>query len=353
MNQPIEIKRRFLWSIVYRLIVPGNPIATHITKTGFLVSAVIAGIGIAAYAANNNLLFLIFSVLLSSLFLSLFLSLLHFRNIQWKFEIPTQPRAKEKTYLHLLVSNKNILFPVYSLSFEVLVNQQRQTYHTKLQEIILPGQQARVPIMLILPDRGHNRIEVLCVSSQFPFGFVNRRKEGKTVIKALAWTAQVSSEISLPSNSLHAENDHLPAQIRGSQEYSHVRKYVAGDQLKNIHWKASARTKNLLTKEFHHPNDQKLSITVSIQHPISSSTFETLCITFRQLAFLAKQKNLLQQVTFADQCIDVDQHHRSWVEFENCLACWEHQTVSEKKAKSVRLVMKSQQDQLLLTTESN
>lgn len=349
MADLIVVRRSFLWGVLYRILVPGKAVATRITKTGFLVSVVIGGLGIAAYSSNSNLLFAVFSILVSSLFLSLLLSLIHFRKISWQLLFPHKLRAQEPGNVVIEVHNERRIFPLYSLVFELRVNQEGKTIFAALSQGVLPRSKGRVVVSLNLPQRGYNRIEIVSVSSIFPFGFVNRCKSGNYVMRALAWTPQIKTSLPWRMPPLLQQHHAEQKTARGDEDFSHLRNYARGDHLKDIHWKASARAQKLLTIERDQPQKIQIRIAVMINHPLTHSLFEKLCITVRELARLAKENYDLQTVVLPHETLWF-QSHNSWSKFEDTLALW-NMPVIKKSPADISFSVQIKNDEIVLQTE--
>src|SRR5215218_6766613 len=82
------VRTPFTWSgLLWSLIFPRRRERIKATTAGVLLVALSMGIGMAAYNAANNILFITLSLLLACLVLSGVLSWINFRRIAWKLQL--------------------------------------------------------------------------------------------------------------------------------------------------------------------------------------------------------------------------------------------------------------------------
>ncbi|MEJ5226796.1 DUF58 domain-containing protein [Thermodesulfovibrio sp.] len=105
-------------------------------------------------------------------------------------------------------------------------------------------------IGLTFSTRGIHKLEKITVSSYFPFYFFRRANILNYNLQITVFPHPIKCEIPfLISNSHERENVKSSRDFAYEGDLSGVRTYKEGDPLKYIHWKASAKTTSLKTKE--------------------------------------------------------------------------------------------------------
>jgi uncharacterized protein (DUF58 family) len=63
--------------------------------------------------------------------------------------------------------------------------------------------------------------------------------------------------------------------LRGSADLRDVRPYVVGDEVRHLHWKATARTGQLMVRDYADPDQPRLTVLLDTRRgPLSEATFE-------------------------------------------------------------------------------
>jgi len=111
---------------------------------------------------------------------------------------------------------------------------------------------------IAFPERGRHQIDNLYISSVFPFNFFARFRRLDTAVNVIVFPATRKCSLqSLFAGEKSSRGDRTLDRSGFEAEILSIRNYRYGDPQKYIHWKASARTGELKTKElsalFHHP----------------------------------------------------------------------------------------------------
>ncbi len=101
------------------------------------------------------------------------------------------------------------------------------------------------------PRRGSYRTELLYISSVYPFNFFTRFRRMARPYGAVVFpqSKKCGLHSSLQGPALHA-GKYASSKSGYDGEMISVRTYISGDPSRYIHWKSSARTGELKTKEF-------------------------------------------------------------------------------------------------------
>ncbi|WP_433165206.1 DUF58 domain-containing protein [Kribbella sp. CA-247076] len=76
--------------------------------------------------------------------------------------------------------------------------------------------------------------------------------------------------------------------LRGSADLRDVRPYVVGDEVRHLHWKATARTGQLMVRDYADPDQPRLTVLLDTRRePLSAATFEEATEVAASILFAA------------------------------------------------------------------
>ena len=131
-----------------------------------------------------------------------------------------------------------------------------------------PGQTVHLRRDVTLPNRGPYRCPPLRASSAFPFGLVRREVEFSAAEQLLVlprWAEFTRGACGAGSHRrLGPMNDHadLDGALALEAEFHGLRQFRPGDSPRWIHWRTSARTGELVVREFDHGTHYDLILIV-------------------------------------------------------------------------------------------
>lgn len=237
--------RRILWALLFP--PRGNRISP--TLAGVLLIAVALGIGLAAYNTSNNILFITLSLLLSCLILSGLLSWANLREVTWRLHADGPWRAGQAQLVGLEIRNAKRMLPTYGLWFDLVAasNSGRRHLETRLD----PGQSTRLEWTLRPDHRGPLSVTLAAVGSLFPFGFLRKTLASGIKREVLVWPASVEYRRHQGGVNWRPARSHTQVNRPGhGGDLLALRPYVPGDSPRLVHWKASARLRDLFVRQF-------------------------------------------------------------------------------------------------------
>ena len=211
------------------------------TRVG-VAAALLAGFTLfAAGSTTNNLLYMLFSSVVSGFSVALALGWWNLRGLSLRIVTPAQ------------------VFRGAPFSAEVVV-ENRQSIPARSVRIVGPlgvsdpfdvpaGGKTKIPLRLILPQRGWNSLRSVRLESAHPFGFFLVRKTVSPVdVLALPQAGALHSTHALESDSRVAGSGARGKSREG--DFFGPRPHTVDDDARLIHWKLSAKTGGLVVAEF-------------------------------------------------------------------------------------------------------
>lgn len=268
--------RRLLWSLLY----PRRRQRTAPTLAGILLITLAMGIGVAAYNSANNILFITLSLLLSCLILSGLLSWMNLHRVEWSLEAAPPFRVGQLATAAVVVRNHKRLLPTYGLWFGIRTTSASAETRLVLRERAEPADgEVRLEWSFRPSQRGREVIHLVHVGSLFPFGFLRKTLACDVRQEVIVWPAPVDyrrDHVSAPARALSGEP---VARLGHSSDLLGLRRYTAGDSHRLIHWKASARLRQLMVRQFATESQERFSLWLHAPAEIWTrpDQFELLC----------------------------------------------------------------------------
>lgn len=267
--------RRVLWSLVY----PQRGQQIRPTLPGVLLIGVSLGIGMAAYNSANNILFITLSLLLSCLILSGVLSWLNFRRVAWAVRLTGPWRAGQDHAVTLALRNEKTFLPSYGLWFDLKATVAGQAARLGLPARLDPEGEAALDWIVRPAKRGRERVVLEGVGSMFPFGFLRKTMVCETAAEVVVWPARVEYRLARVGTPRQPRGGRAVARRGQSGDLLALRTYTPGDSHRLIHWKASARLRRLMVRQFSAEQQEGVSLRLSTTAEIWTrpEQFELLC----------------------------------------------------------------------------
>jgi uncharacterized protein (DUF58 family) len=256
-----------------RLEVTRFDLPIEVTSGGAIFLLILLVVGFAAWNTGNNLLFLVLSLLCSTLFVGGVAARASLRDLIVSARFPDHIFAGEAAPVIVTLRNAKRLLPSFSVLVEargpkaslkeVTPKRKRKRFTKRVLAyyIYVPHHAAAEQrVEQLFTERGHVLITGFELSTRFPFGFFRFRRR----LKARNVDIVVYPKPETVGDDLHllpAYAGRMPSSRRGiGQDLFSLRNYQPKDDLRHIDWKATARTRNLTVREFTAEDERRITI---------------------------------------------------------------------------------------------
>jgi uncharacterized protein (DUF58 family) len=256
-----------------RVEVAGLDLPVEVTTGGGIFLAIVIVVGFAAWNTGHNLLFLIFSLLVSTLFVGWAAARTSLRDLMVSARFPDHIFAGEPAPVIVTLRNAKRLLPSLSVLVESRGPKEahggsKQRRWRKLHQkrslayfTYIPHRAAAEQrVEQVFSKRGHVFIDGFELSTRFPFGFMRRRRRlrARNVdILVYPKPEPIGDELHL----LPMYAGRMASARRGAgHDLFALRDYQPQDDLRHIDWKATARSRRLTVREFTSEDERRITI---------------------------------------------------------------------------------------------
>ena len=220
----------------------------HITREGWMYFAAITVVVFAAINTANNLLYMVLSALLAVLLLSGFLSGLNFRFLRMAVLVPEHCFAGEPFPISIQLHNEKRVFPSFSIHVE-----QPEEDAWRFSSFYIPVIRSQKHVsqtgQAILTRRGRYTMKEMKASSRYPFGFFVKDRAHGVEAECICYPEIIPQErMNVSVADIQGSSEKFERGL-GFDLYT-IRDYVPSDSARHVHWKASAKTSILKTREY-------------------------------------------------------------------------------------------------------
>ncbi len=209
--------------------------AERLTRSGFLFFLAITGIGAVAINSGNNLLYLVFSALLSALIYSGFLSVANLRHVNVALEAADDVIMGRPSRLVVRVHNAGS-FPLFFTTVRIRDVSGAPAFGVPF---VASRSTRELPILLTMHRRGRVAGLWAELSSTFPFGIVEMRVEVHVGGELIVYPEV--RPVALQQQGERGEHRLEKARAGGDGDFFSLRRYQEGDDARRIDWKVFAR----------------------------------------------------------------------------------------------------------------
>jgi uncharacterized protein (DUF58 family) len=256
------------------------PFSFSITREGGIYILSVLLLSLAAINTGNNLLFLILAMLLAAIITSGIVARMSLAGVSVSMQVPENVFEGERVSMKVALRNHKMLLPSFSISVDGLAPERQGSWlerfrraiarqplpqsgsvlrHSAYFPLVQPGETRSEMVSQSFPRRGRYGLQGYRISTRFPFGFFLRGERVRAEGEILVYPAiqPVSSYFHLlPFLPGRLEGLH-PGQ--GENLYS-IRKYQAGESARVVDWKATAKTGDIMAREYSREEESKFCL---------------------------------------------------------------------------------------------
>lgn len=268
----------------------GFDLPLHLTRGGALFVAMTAVVAFAAWNTGNNLLFVILSVLLSTLFVAWAAARASLRDLVVTARFPDHIFAGEAAPAIIVLRNRKRLLPSFSIRIDARIAAPQKAGGRRRTRFALRPlayfvyvahrSAAEQRVEQVFTERGHVLIKGFEISTRFPFGFFRLRRRLRTRdVDVIVYPKlePVGDELHLlPMNAGQV----ISTRRGAGHDLLALRDYQPQDNPRHIDWKATARSRRLTVREFAAEDERRITVKLdlSLRHnggePVSPERFE-------------------------------------------------------------------------------
>jgi uncharacterized protein (DUF58 family) len=253
------------------------PFKSHyqVTLEGWIYLGAITIVIFAAINTANNLLYMVLSAMLAVLALSGVLSALNFRQLRISLRVPSHCYAGEAFPVSIQVNNEKRVFPTLSISFGPAKESPLRFstfYFSVIRRIGHVSQSGQA----LLTKRGRYTISKVKVASRYPFGFFLKYRNCAAQAECICYP-EILTEDQLDLGGLDLRGTDERFERGSGHDLYMIRNYVPSDSARQVHWKASAKTATLKTREYAAEASRQISVLFDrFGSPAEAEAFERL-----------------------------------------------------------------------------
>lgn len=220
--------------------------------------------GFAALYTGNNLLFLLTGVFGGILLGALAIGTQMLRGVRVERSLPEHVTEGTRSTLAYRVSNDKRYLP--SLAVEV---EEEGWPARALVPIVAAQDRTEVRASVTWPRRGLHRSPGISLACSAPLGIIAHRRRLATEGELLVWPRHNLRlrELSRSVRDAASGTKRSSASAHERGEYRSLRGYQPGDDVRDVHWAATARAGELITREYESPSPEHYWICLDLFAP--------------------------------------------------------------------------------------
>jgi uncharacterized protein (DUF58 family) len=246
----------------------------EVTTGGVIFVVILVIVAFAAWNTGNNLLFMVFSLMLSTMFASWVAARGVLRDLTVSARFPDHIFASEPAEVIVTVRNTKRVLPSFSVLVESRgpasaargrrkrkVRRRRFKKRTLAYFIYIPHRAAaEQSVEQVFAKRGHVLVDGFELSTRFPFGFFRHRRR----LRARDVDIVVYPKPEPVADQLHLLPLYTGQTVSFRRGAGHdllmLRDYQPQDEPRHIDWKATARAGRLTVREFTAEDERRATV---------------------------------------------------------------------------------------------
>lgn len=218
------------------------------TREGRAFVGLTLGVGFAAINTGNNLLYLVLGMMLSLIIVSGILSELTLRHLRVERALPATVYAGRPFLTNISVVNSKRRVSSFSVQIEDVFVGHAQTKRCFFLKVPARAEQ-QTSYRSECKRRGVHAYRGFQISTRFPFGFFVKIRTVEAASEVLV-LPRIHPVPNLPADARARLGETTRPRKGSGREFHGLRPYRDGDDLRDVHWKRSARDGRLILREF-------------------------------------------------------------------------------------------------------
>lgn len=248
----------------------GRP-GLRLTRPGAVYLGAVCLIGVAAFHASVNLLFLVLGIALGVVVVANGTARSALRRVEVTRAAPEAVVAGRPFTIRYEIRNSRRRGDAHSIRLSDTAGLELGTIQIEAYVQTVPaGRRVTLDVQAEVAGRGVLRFSVVQLSSRFPFGLFERRLRVAAAHETVVFPALLPLRKRLDrvarSFAAAARGTEVRDTTRGENEFFGVREYRHGDSLRRVHWRRSARTGQLVVREMADVRPRVLLVLVDTYH---------------------------------------------------------------------------------------
>ena len=238
------------------------PRKLRMTIEGKFLLLITFGMGFAAINTGNNLFYLVVGLLISLIIFSGLLSEATLRRIQWRRRYPERLHAGRTVTGRVDLTNHKRRFASYSLEVSDVIDGEGTSCTPGRVLIVRSGETASGFPAFRFERRGRFHSAGFSLATAYPFSFFRKSRFYPEPSEFLVYP-RVDLDVGDPARLVGwGEQFDTAGKGRGAEFYS-ARAFQPTDDLRDVHWKRSARTGELVVTEYQALSARRLVLAVA------------------------------------------------------------------------------------------
>jgi uncharacterized protein (DUF58 family) len=230
------------------------------TREGKFFVGITFAVGFAAINTGNNLLYLLLGMLLSLIIASGVLSEAVLRELEVSRQLPSTAYAGTPLLVTLSVRNAKRRIP--SFSIEVAESGTLPIGDKRCYFLKVPAERSQsASYRLTLPRRGRVSFGELVLATRFPFSLFRKSRLVAEPGVLVVWPARVAVPRTRALSAL-ATGSRTASRRALSGDPAGVRDLREGEDLRDVHWRSSARRGRLMVREREEETTQRVELLI-------------------------------------------------------------------------------------------